>query len=277
MSNDNTPRAILCPHCGKLINANAEQCIHCGYKNPGKPNLGSMFQRMFKGNMGFVQLVTGFCISLYLLSLLLDPSAILQQTGMLGLLSPSGVSLDKLGMTGSYAMAHGRWWTLITAIYLHGGLLHIVFNLLWIRQLGPAVEQFFGAARLILIFTFSGVLGFVVSNLVGIPFTIGASGSIFGLLGALIFYGRDRGGVFGQAMFRQLLGWAVILFLFGFFMSGINNFAHGGGFIGGYLSAKFFGYMESKQETQLHRRLAAVTIIITIVSFMFAFINGITA
>jgi rhomboid protease GluP len=100
-------------------------------------------------------------------------------------------------MTGSYAMARGRFWTLITAIYLHGSLLHIVFNLLWIRQLGPAVEELFGTSRLILIFTFSGVAGFIISNLVGIQFTIGASGSIFGLLGALIYYGRHCGGVFG--------------------------------------------------------------------------------
>ncbi len=273
MSADNVKRAKLCPNCGKLINADAKECIHCGYKNPGKTNLGSLISSLFYGKVSFIQSVTLVCMSLYILSIFLDPSAILKQAGIFNLLSPSLLSLDKLGMTGSYAMARGRFWTLITAIYLHGSLLHIVFNLLWIRQLGPAVEELFGVSRLILIFTFSGVAGFIISNLIGIQFTIGASGSIFGLLGALIYYGRHRGGVFGQALFRQLMGWAVILFLFGFMMSGINNYAHGGGFVGGYLTARLFGYLELNRETPLIKKLAAVTIIVTVLSFVFAIIS----
>jgi len=273
MSNNNV-RAILCPNCNRLVNANAKECIHCGYKNPGNSNIGNILHRFFQGKTGFIQLVTIVCVSLYVFSIVLDPSSILQQTGIFRLLSPSAQSLDKLGMTGAYAIMQARWWTLITAIYLHGSLLHIIFNLLWIRQLGPTVEEIFGTSRLILIFTISGVLGFFVSNIVGVPFTIGASGSIFGLLGALIFYGRHRGGVFGEAMFRQLLGWAIMLFLFGFFMSGINNFAHAGGFIGGYLAAQIFGYEEIKPDTLLLKRSAALTIILTVICFLLAFYVG---
>lgn len=263
--------AIICPNCGKLINANAKECIHCGYKNPGRKGFNPISQYL---NVEFIQLITIFCVVIFIFSILLDPSNLFKQHGLLNLLAPSTYILDKLGMTGSYAMKHGRWWTLITAIYLHGSLLHILFNVLWIRHLGPVVEDFFSSSRLIIIFTISGVAGFFVSNIMGISFTIGASGSIFGLLGALIYYGRNRGGVFGEAIFRQLMGWAILLFIFGFLMSGINNFAHGGGFIGGYLSAKILGYNEKKPETLLHKNLAAITIIITIISFILAFWNG---
>lgn len=269
MPENKIKKAIICPNCGKLISANAEECYNCGLKNPGRFGLGSFVQKIFHGNIGFVQAVSYLCIGLYVISLLIDPRAILQSAhGFLSILSPSGKSLYILGMTGSPFMAAGRWWTLITAIYLHGGLLHIIFNVLWIRQLGPMVESFFGTSRLILIFTISGVAGFILSNAMGIQFTIGASGSIFGLLGALIYYGRARGGVFGQQVYRQLLTWAAILFMFGFFFPGINNYAHLGGFVAGYLSANLLGYQERKSETAGHRKLAGLTIGLTALAFI---------
>lgn len=265
--------AIICPNCGKLISATADECIHCGMKNPSLWGLSRLMRKLFGGQFSFIPVISTVCIVFYVLSLLIDPGAILQTRGFLGFLSPSTASLDKLGMTGSYAMARGRWWTLISAIYLHGGLLHILFNVLWIRQLGPTVEEFFGISRTFLIFTFSGVLGFVISNVWGIPFTIGASGSIFGLLGALVYYGRKRGGTFGAAVYRQTGQWAIVLFIFGFLFPGINNFAHAGGFIGGFLTAAIFGFTEKRRENRNHQLLALGAIAVTILAFLLVLIN----
>ncbi len=267
-----TKRAILCPNCGKLISADAEKCIHCGMKNPGRFGLVMWMQKIFRGNISIIKVVIYFCAGIYAISLLYDPKAIFQFGGFLNFLIPSDKSLWLFGMTGARAIAYKHWWTLITAIYLHGGLLHIFFNMLWFRQVGTMVEELFGTARLILIFTFSGVLGYIVSNsLLGSP-TIGASGSIFGLFGALIFYGQSRGGRFGANIYRQILGWAIVLFLFGFFFPGINNFAHLGGFIGGFLSGYFLNYQERKQETYWHRTFAALIIGITILAFILALV-----
>src|SRR5262249_61698945 len=120
-------------------------------------------------------------------------------------------------------------------------LLHIVFNLLWVRRCASAVEQLFGTARLVVIYTVAGVSGFVLSNLVGVPWTLGASGAVFGLLGAMVAYGRTRGGTFGLAVFRQYGQWALLIFIFGFFMAGVDNWGHAGGFIGGYVAAVVVG------------------------------------
>src|SRR5947199_271515 len=120
---------------------------------------------------------TAACVALYVISLIFDPLAALRPRGFLEVFSPSAEALWALGAAGAIPWHYGRWWTLFTAIYLHGGLLHILFNVLWIRQLGPAVEEIYGPARLVVIFTVSGVAGFVVSNSLGVPFTIGASGS----------------------------------------------------------------------------------------------------
>jgi len=275
MANKNRNKgAMICPNCGKLINANSEKCIHCGLKYPGKQNISNQILALFKQKLGFFETVMYFCSGLFIISILIDPSALFNSRSMFSLFSPSMIALDKLGMTGTYAMANGRWWTLITAIYLHGGVLHILFNMLWIRQLAPTVEDLFGTSRLIIIFTLSGILGFILSNLFQISFTIGASGSIFGLLGALIFYGKDRGGFFGEALFKQLIGWAIILFVFGFLFPGINNWAHAGGFAGGYLSARLLGYNEKKPETITYKNLASMTIVITIICFVIAVWKG---
>lgn len=260
--------SIICPNCGKLISANAETCMHCGMKNPGLWGLADILRRIFGGKMSFIPIISTVCVVLYVISLLLDPSSLLQPRGFLGFLSPSLNSLNRLGMTGAFAISQGHWWTVITAIYLHGGLLHILFNVLWIRQLGPVVEDFFGISRSFLIFTISGVLGFVVSNYWGIPFTIGASGSIFGLLGALVYYGKKRGGTFGMAIYRQTGQWALVLFVLGFLMPGINNFAHAGGFIGGYVAATLLGFSEIKKETRTHQFLAFGAVVLTILAFL---------
>ena len=90
----------------------------------------------------FPHLITVACVALYVLALLMDPSAIFQTRGMMSFLAPSGEASFKLGMTGAYPVfRYGHWWTVVTAIYLHGGLLHIFFNTMWVRQLGPLVGQ----------------------------------------------------------------------------------------------------------------------------------------
>jgi len=268
MLNKKRAGAILCPNCGKLINASASVCIHCGKRNPGMWGFTSYLQRLFGTRSTFVPSIISACVVLYVLSLLIDLKVLFQPSGIFNLLGPSGKSLYRLGMTGAIPMHQGRWWTLFTAIYLHGGLLHILFNMLWTRQLGTMTEELFGTARLMLIFTISGVFGFFVSNTLGVPYTIGASGSIFGLLGALLFYGRRRGGAFGAAVYRQMATWAFVLLLFGFMMTAVNNYAHIGGFIAGYVSASVLGFNEMKRETAIHRILAIVAMGITAIGFV---------
>ncbi len=264
---DNNLGAILCPNCGKLISSNADACVHCGTKNPNLWGFGSFIRKILGGETSLVPIITTACISMFVLSLLLKPDAVMQPGGLFGLLRPASAVLDKLGMTGKVPIAMGRWWTLITAIYLHGGLLHIIFNVMWIRNLGPSVEEFFGISRSFIIYTVAGALGFFVSAMSGHYYTLGASGSIFGLLGALVFYGRKRGGTFGQAIYKQSGTWALIGLVFGFVVPVVDNAAHIGGFIGGYLAANALGFIEMKREQRSHQLLALALIGLTFLSF----------
>jgi rhomboid protease GluP len=238
--------------------------------------LSDLFRRLFTTGSP-TQLITIACIALYVLSLVLDPAGALRPRGPFEIFSPSNRALQALGATGSVPWAHAEWWTLFTAIYLHGGILHILFNALWIRQLGPAVEELYGPARFFVIFTVSGVAGFVVSNLLGIPFTVGASGSIFGLLGAMVAFGRRRGGVFGAMVLRQYGQWALLLFVLGFFMSGVNNLAHAGGFAGGLAAGFVVSLAERRAETTLDHLLAGACIVSTVISFALALYTALLA
>ena len=262
------PSSMVCPNCRTLISTEEERCPHCGAYRPGLWGLGPALSRLFGGKIDVLALIPTACIALFVLSLLLDLRAALQTGGgLFNMLSPAGESLYALGMTGGRALMEGHWWTVLTATYLHGSLLHILFNVLWIRQLGPTVGQYYGSARFFIIFTCGGAMGFVLSNaLSGAP-TIGASGAIFGLFGALIVYGRSRKGSMASLMTRQVWQWAIFLFIFGFMMSGVNNWAHLGGFIGGWISSRLLVSGADLTEGRVTILLALALLVLTALGF----------
>jgi rhomboid protease GluP len=256
----------LCYACGKLNRIDASVCFYCGARRPGLWGFGGALGRAV-GRMDVARLVIAVCVIAYVASLALDPLSALRPRGLFDILAPGSGALYALGATGALPWAQGRWWTVFTAIYLHGSLLHILFNLMWVRQLAPDVEATFGGARLFLIFTLAGAVGFLLSDVSGVFLTIGASGSIFGLLGAMVQYGRSRGGVFGMAVFRQYGQWALVLFVLAFLMPGINNVAHAGGFAAGYVVAWLVRHAERAAEQGVHRLLALALLAVTAFGF----------
>ena len=247
-----------------------EKCPFCGAWRPGLFGWATVLRRSLGGRLDLFTLIVGACGTLYALALLLQPDAILQPAGLLSLLSPGSRALLQLGMTGGFAMDRGWWWTLLTAMYLHGSLLHIVFNVMWIRNLGPAVAEVYGAGRAFLLFNLAGAGGFLVSNLMSGAPTIGASGSIFGLLAALIVYGRRRG---SAGVTQQLWQWAIILGVFGFIMPGINNWAHGGGFAAGWIAAHVMDLDDDRQDSSWVLVTALALIVLTVVGVGLSFVR----
>jgi rhomboid protease GluP len=240
--------SVVCTSCGSLVGVNDEHCYTCGRRNPGLWGFAPLV-RGLGSDLGFVTFVLGACIVLYVATLVMSGTGI-GMSGLMSLLAPSAPSLFLFGASGALPVfVYGRWWTVASAGWLHGSALHILFNMLWVRQLGPATADIFGPARMVIIYTVAGICGFVVSSVAGyylirmpLPFlrgaqfTVGASASIFGLLGAMVYYGR-RGG--SSAARSEAVRYAAILFMFGFFMPGIDNYAHAGGFAGGYMAARW--------------------------------------
>jgi rhomboid protease GluP len=269
--------SVVCSSCGSLVGVNDDRCYNCGRRNPGLWGFGPALRR-FGNDLGFVTLVVYGCVALYaamLLATVLLGGNVFGGANILGLLSPADAVARAFGASGaSPVFGYGMWWTVLSAGWLHGSALHILFNMLWVRQLGPATADIYGPGRMVIIYTVASVSGFVLSSLAGvllgglpIPFlrgaylTLGASAAIFGLLGALVYYGR-RGGssiVGGQAM-----QYALVLFVFGFIMPGIDNYAHAGGFAGGYAAALWLDPL--KRERMDHLVWAAVCMAATALS-----------
>jgi rhomboid protease GluP len=126
------------------------------------------------------------------------------------------------------------------------------------------VSREYGDCRMFTIYTIGGIGGYILSYMAGILFTIGASAAICALIGSLLYYGKSRGGIYGTMVYREVGGWVVSLFLFGFIVPGINNWAHGGGIISGILLGMLLGYGEKRRETLLHRLLAIACGVATI-------------
>ena len=260
--------SMICPQCEKLISVSEERCPFCGAWRPGLYGWMPVIQRWFGRRADLIGVISVACIALYVISLVLQPEAIFQRFGVFSLLSPGTRALYQLGMTGGFAWDHGWWWTMFTAIYLHGGLLHIFFNVLLIRQLGPGVVDVYGPARAVVIFTVAGVIGFLVSNLATGGQTIGASGGVYGLLGALIVYGRRVG---HSLLTAQMWQWALIMFVMGFFMPGVNNWAHAGGFAGGWGAATFMPLDHERRESRGVQLLAVAFVVVTVAGFGLSF------
>lgn len=239
-----TTGSMICPECGKLIGVGEQKCPFCGAWRPGLYGWTPALQRLFGLRLDLIGIIVMGCVALYVASLMLQPEAIFRLDGLFSILSPGQRALYQLGMTGGVAWREGWWWTVLTAIYLHGGLLHIFFNVMWIRNLGPQVSEVYGPARAFVIFSLAGAAGFLISNAITGSPSVGASGSIFGLLAALIVYGRKRG---GSMMTMQLWQWAAVMFAMGFFMSGVNNWAHAGGFAGGWVTAEAMRFSEKRE------------------------------
>ena len=257
-------QSILCPNCRKLINSDEPVCPYCGLSRPGSGWRKTLPSNLLRSPYDLIKIIIYVNAAFFLFALLLNPKGLGFSSNPLAFLSPSNNSLLLLGATGTIPIDRlHRWWTLLSASYLHGGLLHIVFNMLALRQLGPFVLREYGLYRFLVIYTVTGIAGFYLSYIAGVPLTIGASASICGLIGATLYYGKSRGDIYGQVIYKQVMGWVVGLVLFGFMIPGINNWGHGGGIVAGILLGLILGYNAKRSENHLHRVLGTRCILLT--------------
>jgi rhomboid protease GluP len=253
----------------------------CGRTNPSLWGFAPLL-RSLGADLGFVPFVIGVSMVLYVLTLVASgPELQVMGGGLLSILAPSPNALWMFGASGALPVfGRGNWWTILSATWLHGNLLHIVFNMMWVRDIGASTAEIVGPARTVIIYVVSGACGFLLSSMAfvyfpaipllhGAPLTVGASASIFGLLGALMHYGRKSGSslIHGQA--KQ---WAIIMFIYGLFMPGIDNYAHAGGFLGGYAMSALFNPLT--RERGDHMLIAVLCLLATFLAIAASLYQG---
>jgi rhomboid protease GluP len=201
-------------------------------------------------------------IALYALSWYMTAtSASAQLNGAPAMGGISGEVLLRLGAKSPYILV-GQWWRLVTAIFLHAGLLHIGFNLWCLFDLGPEVESLFSTTKFVVFYLVSGVAGYLLS-LWWNPFgmSVGASGAILGLIGVLIGASFHHGHL-GKEYRGQLLRWVLYIVIFGLFFA-VDNAAHMGGLAAGVL----LGYLvpEGEDATRAGQNLWNILAVLSIV------------
>jgi rhomboid protease GluP len=262
-------RPVLCPRCRTLIGSEESNCSRCGTSRTAPWWQLINFSRGALEGDWVLKAIISVNLLYYAISMVVSAGM-----GSGGFLAPGNVSLLLLGATGTVPIDHyGKVWTLLSANYLHGGVLHLVFNLMALRQIVPWTVNEYGTSRMFTIYTLGGVFGFWVSYLAGVSFTIGASAAVCSLIGSLLYYGKSRGGVYGQSVYREVSGWVISLLVFGLIVPGINNWGHGGGIVGGILLGALLGYGERRRETTLHTALAVLCAVATVAVLFWAIVT----
>jgi rhomboid protease GluP len=271
--------SVLCTSCGVLVGVNDDKCYNCGRRNPGLWGYAPAL-RSLGGDLGFVPFVIGTCIVLFVMTLIGSRGNI-GMGGLFGMMSPSREALFLFGASGSIPVfVAGRWWTVLSAAWLHAGILHILFNMMAVRQLAPQTAELYGPARMVIIYTAGAVAGFALSSFAGayLPgffflrggqFTVGASASIAGLIGAVLAYGHRTGSSMARS---HASSYILMLVVYGFLLPGIDNYAHAGGFGGGYLAARYLDPMKSERVD--HMVVALACLAASLLSIVVSVIHG---
>ncbi len=219
--------------------------------------------------------ITYINITLFIISLIFTGKGIGLTLNPFYTLTPSARVLGFMGASGTIPIdAYGAWWSLITANWLHGSLLHIVFNLLALRTIAPLILHEFGPYRMFSIYTLTGAAGFLMSYLGNVELTIGASSGLCCLIGASLYFGKSRGGSYGRLVYKQTSGWVVTLVLIGFLVPNINNWGHAGGLLSGILAGLIFGYNSRRPENMFDKLISTAFMLITLVFLTWSVIQG---
>jgi len=271
---DNLERGVrattrMCRECRALVPRSERVCPSCGASMYGVPagGFGRLMALVLPGSVTVTTLLITVNVGMSLL-ILLTWGAGGAVRSPLGFLSPPGQALFVFGAKNRELILRGEVWRLITANYLHGGLLHLLMNCYALTTLGTLVEESFGARKFFLIYTTCGVAAFLTSTLFSPVPAIGASGALFGLMGFGIIFGRFRGGSVGRLVSDQLMRWliygAVMLFV-----PGIDNLAHFGGLVTGGLLGTIVspGAPRTRSGEIALRLLAGAALVVTIGSF----------
>jgi rhomboid protease GluP len=274
-----TTGSVVCASCGSLVGVNDAQCYSCGRRNPGLWGFAPLL-RQIGNDFGFLNIALYGCAAMYVFSLMLtlkDGQSIMGN-GLFSILQPGRLATFRLGVSGAVPVfGYDMWWTVLSAGWLHGSALHIAFNMMALRQIGPAAEHIYGGSRVVIIYVLSSACGFLLSS-VGPPlpligggagFTLGASAAIFGLVGALMYYGRRSG---SSLMTSQLTSYVVSMAILGVMLPGIDNYAHAGGFVGGYFVGMWLDPLKPERLTHMIGALLCLvaTVLAILASFVYA-------
>ncbi len=182
--------------------------------------------------------------------------------------STDSFTLYKFGAVYSPAIKNGEIYRLVTGTFLHAGIIHLICNMYSLFIIGSQLENFIGKKKFIFVYLMSAISGSLMSSVFSSSISVGASGAIFGLLGSMIYFGYHYRLYLGSVITRQIIPIIILNLLLGFSLSGIDNFAHIGGLVGGYLSIMAVGVEGKSKQTDKINGLIVLLIYIVFLTFI---------
>jgi rhomboid protease GluP len=239
------PRPKMCPSCGTLVGAGATRCHQCGASMTFSMAAASRsIGHLLPTTSPATYAILGFSCILYIVSLLwtMRLSGLSQPGGgALGILNNlggiNGEVLQRLGASLPLGYNLREPWRFVMAVFLHGSLMHIGFNMWVLMDIGPQIEELYGSAKYLFIYVIAGIGGYLLSSFFG-HFSVGGSGALLGLIGILLAITTGRRGAGMQMLRRQIIRWLIYILIWGLLFPGIDNYAHLGGLATGFLLGK---------------------------------------
>jgi membrane associated rhomboid family serine protease len=268
----------MCPECRALNPRGTKVCPHCGARigpqrargTTGTPGriMGIIPAPTSATSMMAAALVLMFVVEWFMTE---RAGGMSQTGGMFGGLFGGirSTVMYRLGaLFGPPVVYGGQWWRLVTAMFLHAGLLHIGMNLWVLFDIAPEVEGLFGMSKFVVFYLVTGVVGYIASLWwMPMALAIGASGAIMGLIGVLIGATFHHGRT-GKDYRSMLWRWVIYIAIFGLFFP-VDNAAHfgglGAGIILGYLIPE--GLPATRPAENLWNALAVLSVVIIAGSF----------
>lgn len=184
------------------------------------------------------------------------------------LLEPFGAKVNRLILEGEY-------WRFFTPMFLHGDEIHLAVNCYSLYIVGSQVEKLYGHIKFSFIYIISGILGCIASFAFSVNPSVGASGAIFGLLGAMLYFALKRPSLLKSSFGTNLISTLVINLAYGFMNPRIDNYGHIGGLIGGLFTTGVVYTAKDQKQKEGFKKLAALILLIsiTIGGLMYGFNN----
>ena len=264
----------MCPACRALIDRKERTCPLCCERvsEVSQAGLGRALDSVLPQQARYTTILLS--VNLFLFGLMMLATIRARGGEFGGNLLFGGIdvlTLVRFGAKYGFLIADGEWWRFVTPIFLHGSLIHIAFNSWVLFDLGPAVEGLYGSQKFLVLYITTGAASFVASYLwnPNVP-SVGASGAIFGLIGAMIAYGYRNRRTVSEAVRNMFVRWAVYILLFGLIVPGIDNAAH----IGGLVSGLAFGWLVSdlpelsQNRIQMWKLLRSLAVLVVLFGFI---------
>ena len=165
-------------------------------------------------------------------------------------------------------VSSGEWYRLFTCIFIHASVLHLLLNMYALYVIGSQMESFIGKLKFLVVFIISGLIGSLTSIIFSTSVSVGASGAIFGVLGAMLYFAYHYRLILGNSLKHEIIPVIIANLLIGFLIPGVDIMAHVGGLVGGVFTMMAVGVPGKENKRSMINGIICTILLILFLSYI---------